>query len=80
MLFYYSSHGPHGNTPLTLAVLLGHTEIAELLIEAGANCTAKNADGTLHQMTDWLPEMSRDSLPFCVAQVGLPSTNVRSLQ
>ena len=33
---------PRGRTPLHLAVTLGHTKCAQLLVEQGANCLAEN--------------------------------------
>ena len=38
---------PRGRTPLHLAVTLGHTKCAQLLVEHGANCLAENR----HQWT-----------------------------
>jgi ankyrin repeat protein len=38
--------GVRGTTPLHLAAAKGHTKIAELLIEAGADVNCKDRDGT----------------------------------
>lgn len=35
-----------GNTPLHLALMLGRSEAARLLMKAGSSCSAINADGS----------------------------------
>jgi hypothetical protein len=38
--------GPHGNTALTYAILYGHAEMVEALVEHGANVNITRANGT----------------------------------
>lgn len=36
---------PDGQTPLSLAIMLGHNDLAAELIESGANCLLRNREG-----------------------------------
>ena len=67
--------GVYGVTPLSWAALLGQTQMAELLIQRGANVNSKNRDGAtpLHVAAF----LGQDEVAKLLVQKGA-NTNVRS--